>query len=329
MGATHFSGPLYNGGVPIIGSGGGPTRFYGWWTGNAYFVDNTNGSNSNSGLEPGKAKLDLASAITAASAGDVIYIRPKAIVSAATDPTYITPATAANWTIPYAKYNLSVIGAGPQLGPGQIHMTYLRGHASVTTGTYGSATLTVNAPYTSIENLAFHRGGNTRALVEFHGDGLTTTALNAFGSSVNNCEFRYGNASMTAGLYVVDSWYCGAYNCHFQRNNPVAIRFYGSVSTAVGNYVVGNIFDGVVADMSCYVNIAGLPDYSYIRDNFFNSAVPTAGLAKYIYNEAHVNTGLIANNYFGADLSTVTTGIVQGTNVTVVGNFDTTAAIVA
>lgn len=327
MGASHFSGPIYNGGVPIIGSGGGPTRFYGWWTGNAYFVDYDNGSNGNSGLEPSQAKKDLASAITSSSAGDVIYIRPRPVLSTNTDPQYITPSTAANWIVPRTHYNLSIIGAGPQLGPNQIHMTYLRGESTVTTATLNSSTITVKAPYCSIENLAIHRGGNTRALVEFYGDGTATN--NAWGSSVNNCQFRYGNASMTAALYVVDSWYCGAYNCHFQRNNPKAVMFQGISSNMTGMYVIRNLFEGVVANMSLYIHITGAPDYTFITDNTFNSAVPTAGDALYIKCDNHTNTGIIARNYFGADLSTVTTGITQGTNVTVVGNYDTTANIIA
>lgn len=327
MGVTAYPYGVSSFGVPVLP---GPTsRFYGWWGRTSWFVDFSNGSDSNTGKEPTRAVKYLATAITKAAAGDVIYIRPASVASTDTDPAFATPETATNWNIPRTKYNLALIGAGPQVGPGQIWMTYIRGHASVTGAALGDATLTVRAPFCTVENLAIHRGGSTRALVEFYGDG--TSAANAFGSAAYNCEFRLGNASMTAGLYVLDSWYCGAYRCHFQRNNPRAIYFRGIQTTATGNYVIGNLFEGGTTVMTAFVRIQGVPDYTYILDNVFAPGTPalSGGASnKYIHNDNHTTYGIISGNKFGADLSTLADGITAGTNVTCVGNWDTTANLV-
>jgi hypothetical protein len=306
-----------------MGSGGAPTRFYGWWTGNAYFVDYDNGSNGNSGLEPTKAKKDLASAITSSVAGDVIYIRPRPVLAADTDPQYIVPSTAANWIVPRTHYNLSIIGAGPQLGSGQIHQTYLRGESTVTTATLNSSTLTVKAPYCSVENLAFHRGGNTRSLLEFYGDGTSTA--NAWGSSANNCLFRFMNTSSFGAVHCLDSWYCGVYNSHFYRNQ-IGFWAHGSNSTVREIELRGNKFSGDTTAVDAHIVITGGSGrWIHIYDNYFCSGIPALSGGTYnvyIHTPAMATgaAGLIANNYFAT--ADATSDVTEGTLVLRAGNYD-------
>ena len=256
---TTFGDQVFHlGGIP---ANSGASRFHGWWSGKAYFVDYDNGVNRD-GLSPGGAFNHLATAISAASAGDVIYIRPRNAATG-TDPVTITPASATNWSIPRAKYNLSLIGAGPVIGTqGQVRATTLAGHASVTGAALGDSVLTVYAPYTSIENLAFSRGGSTRAHVELYGDGTQT--LNAFGSSVNNCLFRMNTSATFGAVHIVDCWECGVYNSYFDRNVQNVV-VYGSTQRTE---VVGCTFRGDPAAVACCVKDTGggTHDYLLIHD---------------------------------------------------------------
>lgn len=139
-------------GIPV--EGGAPTRFYGWWGEQSWFVDRSFGSDSNSGKQPTDAFQYLDTAIAAADAWDTIYVRP--MTPDATDPGRIRPkATTLNWTIPNAKHGLSIIGAGPVIKDNSaINITHLRGAASATTG----AVLDIKAPGCTVENIHWHDG---------------------------------------------------------------------------------------------------------------------------------------------------------------------------
>lgn len=314
------------GGVPV-----GTQRFYGWWSGTSYFVDYDSGVDANTGLGPAKAKKNLATALSLAVAGDVIYIRPRPVLAADTDPQYIVPATAANWNVPRTKYNLSIVGAGPQLGSGQIHQTYLRGESTVTGATLGSSTLTVRAPYCSIENLAFHLGGSTRGQVEFYGDGTSTA--NAWGSSVSNCLFRFG-ATDFGGLYIVDSWYCGAYKSHFYRNQ-VGVRGVASQSTLRGIKVKNCEFDGDTTALDANIALTGSGiDWGLIDSCRFNNGLPALSAGAHgVYINVGATTAnyasMISDCYFNiADLNT-STDLTLGSGWLDIGCYDSTNAHIA
>jgi len=75
--------------------------------GKTLFVDGTNGSDSNAGYYGwANAKATIQAAVTASSAGDVIYIAPKLITDFTGDPT----SYAETIIIPATKMGLSLIG---------------------------------------------------------------------------------------------------------------------------------------------------------------------------------------------------------------------------
>ena len=312
MSITPYPNGISSFGIPLYGTQG----FEGWWGRTAYFVDNDLGSDGNTGKQPTKAFLNLKKALDTAIAGDVIYIRPKDLTLTDTDPTYIVPATAANWSIAEAQHDLAIIGAQnmshiPGLEPAS-YAVYLRGHTSVT----GSPVLTVQGARVVLENLAFHRGGITSAVAQVKLDG-NSTSIRAFGSVVYNCLFRMHNVAAGA-VYNVDNWHCAVVNSTF-HDCKIGVEFYGSSSTPKRFEVMGCTFinqSAAQVDQNIYIHGSGGAALR-IHGCRFTDAVPAAGTNKYI-NIASAATGLISGCYFFGDGNSNITN----NGVDVVGSFD-------
>jgi len=104
--STHFKGPLYVGGVPVLPSGR-PI------TGKVFYVDYDDGADSNDGTSDRPLKL-LSTALAKCSSGrgDVVYL--KSGVNAASDCTHYLPA-ALDWNLD----NTHIVGLGAQTGVSQ------------------------------------------------------------------------------------------------------------------------------------------------------------------------------------------------------------------
>jgi hypothetical protein len=303
--STNFHYGLKSRGVPLEPNA---ARFYGWWGKTAWFVDYDSGNDGNTGKDSTAAFKTLDEAITNASSGDVIYIRPRAV--SGTDPQGIVPYAAdTNWTVGHSLEGLGIIGAGPVIGMG-VHYTYLKGGASATTG----PVLDIQAPACSIENLAFHRGGCTSTgLLRFYGDGTST--YNAHNSSVYNCMFRFWNqAEGNSGAVVVqDAWWVTIANCDFYSCNN-GIWLLGSASMLTGTTIRDCYFRGAAAAISADITLQGADmPYTIIDNCVFAHQTPTGGTNAYIYNatSATVTDGIISRCYFddavtpGAEIPTI------------------------
>lgn len=292
------------GGAPVASA----SRFSGWWNNKFYFVDYDNGTVGADGQEMHAPTKTLAVAIANADKWDVIYIRPRDPDTDAGDSNYHIPASATNWSIPAAKHGMSLIGTGLGMnGHGMAYQTYLRGHGSVTTG----STLDVAAPFCSIENLAFHRGGgNTTGMVKFSDVAGTNSA---FGSSISNCLFRFAAGTWwgDAALVIEDSWYVMIFDNTFYRN-ATGIGLYANHSSCRAVQIVNNTFEGLVADVGAHINSNGTLAYCKIAHNYFIDDKPTDSPAKYIFVEGSGSTGGIFDNYFGTASTTTTTLITAG-----------------
>lgn len=288
------------GGVPV-GSG---VNYYGWWNQGTYFVDYDNGTATQTGDEIGNPAKNLATVISAADKWDTIYIRPRDPSVTGGDSNYITPASATNWTIPAAKFGMSLVGTGlGRDGHGMAYQTYLRGHASVTTG----SVLEIRPPFCVIENLAFHRGGGaTTGMVAF---AQSAGVYSGFSGSANNCLFRFHNGTTVdnAALVIKDSWYVQVYNCIFYRN-VVGVGIYALNSSARSVAIRNCVFEGKAADVNNHILSNGTADYITIADNIFQDAIPTKGSNDYyIYISGGASTGIVANNVFGTTTATAST----------------------
>jgi len=288
------------GGVPVASA----SRYAGWWGRKHWFVDFDNGTaGGGQGKRMSKPQKNPATAISDAAAWDVIYIRPRTPDVAGGDPQAITPASAANWSIPNTKYGLSIIGTGVGVCPSQAaYQTRLQGESTVT----GTAPMTVLAPYVCLENLSFKRGGSTGVpLVDLS----SVSGAYAFAASVHRCQFHMGNGTGagSGAINISSHWYAAITENHFERCG-VAIGLTSLLANPAGVQIIGNTFNQVTAaNYGDIVSGATACNRISIRDNFFEQADPTLGTTVYIYMTGSSNTGMVANNYFGtATLVTAT-----------------------
>lgn len=287
---STFPDRLYQmGGVPV----GGGDRFAGWWT-NSYFVDFDNGSDGYDGKSTRTPFNNLYKAITTASAGDVIYIRPRTTVGTqGTNQVPITPAAAqaANWTIPRTKNHLSIIGTREHCGIQ--NGIILQGYAGVNT-----PTITVLSPYCTFENIGFQQAaaqlvGGIRVNAGYPG------TKDGFGCVIDNCNFHV-HAATGHGAVIFDS---GRYNqcLNSQFWHCVVGVNLGASAMAIQGAIVRNCdFNGADTDVDTDIQIA-TAQHILIDNNRFNHAQPnyTTGAYKMYVKVVTSATGLLVNNWFG------------------------------
>lgn len=209
------------------------------FTGKTYYVDSANGSNSNSGLDPSKAKLTIAAAVALAVAGDTIVLRGSF-----------------SEAVTIAVAGVRFIGAGTC--------------PKETQWTSGADTksLTITANYVTVENIYFKppaRSAGTPASIYINGGSH---------GRVRNCRFQgqtaswYAILSNTSGSVTSDNWHIedneffymntGTYGTALKGTEAdgtsfsgwkVARNIFNSCVTAIDmNMRVGTIIDNVVKE---------------------------------------------------------------------------------
>ena len=285
---TTFADMAFDlGGRPL----GGSTFSSPWAT--HYFVDGSEGSAAFDGTAPSRSMSTISLAITAASRGDVIYVREKAgSTTDATDPT----AYAENLTIPFAKHNLSIIGAGNN--PWNPFYTQVKANAAG----YG---LKIQATSFRIENLDFNKGSATTGMIYFSGDVVTTDM--AWGGVIANCHIRNADSAANAGIKTYAGSYNTIHNCDFEACHtginlasggtyPIRsiriqdCRFKGANASAVGGAnILGAGASNIIYELEilrCYfervptgafIDLAGANKYGIIADCQFGDDDVSAG----------------------------------------------------
>jgi hypothetical protein len=187
---------LYIDGVPVRGN----DMYRGWWGANTWFVDSDNGSDSNEGSDSTSAFSTISAAVTAASAYDVIYVRPRVPATDASDPEVY----AEELTIPYAKNHLSVVGTthkpfdnfyGPKLKLGT-----------------ADAVVDVYAPAFTLEGFTVHRRSSNTKAIYLRGITGYGTMAGSVNSHISNCMIRYAS---TQGIYIEWGYHSSVNNCTF------------------------------------------------------------------------------------------------------------------
>jgi hypothetical protein len=266
-----------------------------------FFVDGTNGSDSNDGSSWDVAFATIQAAVTAASAGATIYVAPKKMAAGAVDPvdyaeTIIIPAT---------KPNLSIIGYVSNRTQG--------GLPQIKKGSGAVALLTVRAPGCLIANLGFNGGSATGGGILLDDDGSTKSA---FGTTIIGCHFknckgatatdaRTGGAIQWAA--AGNAWQVRIVGNMFYKNvgDIVLLGTSGSVPQDV--VIENNIFSGPAANVDCNLYLAGGSGMNgvYVINNIF-PALPAVGSGSVVrFIDATGCIGILADNYFG-DTTTAT-----------------------
>jgi len=262
-----------------------------------WFVDGQTGSNASDGLTPSTGKLTIQAAVTAASAGDVIYVRPKTYTSDASDVNRYIEAV----TVPYATADLSLIGVSntkagnPNYG------------AKLQYTTASGTALTVNAPAFHIENMCVRAEGADYA-IQFTADAGYTGAAGSCGSTMYNVVIR-GSLN---GVLVTDGYATNIVNCRFEGGSATdhALVLNGSAQPARRHRVQDCHFDSYngAANDNAYIRIYGAEtDLLIYRCTF--DIIPTD---TYYIHATGSNLGMIANCWFCDDSVDTDAEIVLG-----------------
>ena len=298
---TTFSDGLYQfGGAPVGGA-----RFSSPWA-THWFVDGDEGSAGNGGQRPNDAFLTVQAAVTAASRGDVIYVRPRTYTSDGSDVNRYVEAV----TVPFATADLSMIGVS-----NTYHGNPNYGAKLQYTTTSGTA-LTVNAPAFHLENMCVRAEGAKYA-INFSGISGYATLAGSCGPTMYNVVIR----GSEDGVIVTGGYAANIVGCRFEGGSATdnAINLVGSAIPQRRVRIQDCHFDSFngAANDEAYIRIFGsTSDLLIYRCTF--DIKPTEG---YYINATGSNLGLIADCYFAeADLDT-DAEIVQG-GLTVVGCYD-------
>jgi len=280
------------GGAPVSGG-----RFTNPWT-KHYFVDATDGATSNGGLRTDDALTTIQAAVTLATAGDVIYVRPQTYKLGTGFNRYeedvtVTLGGDGGSGVVATNANISLIGVSQRGKPSDfLGVRWKKGSATH---------LTIDAPCFHVENIGFFSEDATYA-INLRCNGATRTQEGTTGFSIYNCAIKGDGKIYANGGNEVQ-----IVNCRFQTKydgTVGGIEMVGSSNAVQRPLIQGCEFIGGNANnmsAACIVGAAPWQD-AVIRDNFFNADSDTS---IYISIAGSTSTGIISNNHFGvADIST-------------------------
>ncbi len=244
-------------------------------SGKVLFVDGDK-STGGAGRTWEDAYATIQAAVTAASAGDVIYVANKTTTALATDPV----SYAETIIIPNATANLSIIGISRGRTQG--------GLPQIKIGAGSTAMLTVRAPGCFIANLGFNGGSSTGGGILLDDDGGTSKV--AFGTTIVGCHFK---------------------NCVVTANDGTSggAIYTTSSGNAWQTYIGGNRFYKNEADIVVVGTGGSVPQDWVIEDNVFGG--PAASVDVNIYTGGSGVNGLIINNNIFTALPALSAGTVK------------------
>ena len=266
--------------------------------GTAYYVDGDNGSDDNSGKAPSRAFVTVQAAVTAASDGDAVFVKPMLMAGTVSDPV----SYAENIVIPAGK-RLALIGAGYGLAQGA--QPQLKVGATTT-----DPILTIQSAGCLIAGISINGYGATGGGILLDDEyGVT----NAFGTIIDSCMFKncVGTTATDGRTGGAIQWPStgGAWQVRITNN-----RFYKNVcdvlmpgtGTSVPQDVViqGNVFSGTsgatnATDVNIYVAADGILGLVIDSNVFPNIPNIGSGSVTDFYDIATGTYGIISNNVFG------------------------------
>ena len=273
-----------------------------------YFVDGTDGSDAFDGTAPSRSKKTIQAAVTAAGAGDVIYVNPLTYTTDGSDVNRYVEAV----TVPYATADLSLIGVS-NTNPGNPN------YGAKLQYTVGSSTaLTVNAPAFHLENMCVRAEGADYA-IHFDADANYAAVAGSCGPTMYNVVIR-GSLN---GVLVTDGYAYHIAKCRFEGGAATdhSLVLNGAAQPqrrGVVEHCYFGGFNGALNDLA-YIRIYGATTDWYCHDCDFG-IIPNGGT---FINATGTNLGLGTRLYFDSADMTLSTGIIAG-GITYVGLFDTT-----
>ena len=315
--ATTFPDQIrHMGGVPV-----GVNRLAEiFQAGNIWFVDGTDGATANDGKSPDWAFSVPSEAVSAASKGGVIYVKPKPPDSVAL--TWYSDSI----DIPVTKSNLSIIGAGGQMDD--------MGGVNIKTSAATDHLIDVQAAGLALENMRLTLNGGTadagKSIVyaESTYSGGWTEYPN--GLYINNCIFtedqsHSGHSALCSSVALGSANHSKIINNTFYRClSGVVVA--AKVMDPVNIQIMNNIFCGQTALRECDIRVAinaATTVGIIIHGNIFADGLPahTGGIERFIYFDyLTAGCGIMSNNWFACK-SGETEFAEDGTQGVVADNF--------
>jgi hypothetical protein len=265
------------------------------WFVNGDLAASGDGSNWDAGF------ATIQEAVTAASAGDSIFIKQKKITALSTDPVDYAETI----IVPNTKPNLALIGVNFGRTQG--------GLPQIKKGSGSTALLTLRAPGCYISNLCFNGVSSTGGGILIDDDGTTKVA---FGTTIENCYFKncVGSTATdgrTGGAIqwssAGDGWQTLIQNNRFYKNVADIVLLGTSNSVPQDIVIQNNIFSGPAAsvDVNIYMAAGSGVNGLYILNNTF-PALPAIGSGSVVrFMDLTACIGVVADNMFG-DTTTAT-----------------------
>jgi len=301
-GGTNFDNGVYSYGAPV-----GAGRFTNPWA-THYFVDGTEGSDSDNGLTPDNAFSTIQQFFDTATGGDICYIRPKVYTLGTgfaryTEDVSVSLGGSGGSGVTATNAGMSLIGITPLNFPTDFLGVRWK---------YATATpLTVDAPRLHVENIGFFVEAATYA-INLRCNGATRTQEGTTGFSIYNCAIK-GDGKLYANggneLQII--------KCRFQAKydgTTGGIQLVGSSNQVPRPIIKGCDFIGGNANNMATAPITtAAPVYDLMLTDCYFSIATDSGI--YINIAGTTNTGLVANCHFAsADINAQTTGLVAGTS---------------
>ena len=298
--------------------------------GNIWHVNGSLTTGNGNGKTWADAYTTIQAAITAASAGDVILVEPKAMAAGATDPGSYEE----NLIIPATTESLSIIGINR--GRTQGGLPQLKDGTGTTT-----AILIIRAPGCLIANLGINGAGNTGGGILLDDDASTKSA---FGTTITGCHFKgcKGHATNgTLGGGIMWAATGGAWQVLISGNTfykcVADIVLLGTTSSVPQDVVIeNNVFSGTAASVDVNIYLAagsGMASVT-INNNVFPCVLPSLGSGSVVrYVDLTGCSGIFSNNSFGGSYTTTGFGVAKvaakiPTTVGIVHNYSDAGLIV-
>jgi len=325
--STFPDGLFQYGGEPVGGA-----RYSSPWA-TSWFVDGTNGYDGFDGKAPDRSKKTVQAALTAASWGDVVYLRPFQMGAGAVWPADLSEPGyyAETLTVPYTTHWLSMIG----VQPGAKDPSYCRIVAPETINTWG---LTVNAPCFHAENLTFKlyeshaTPGTPYGVVNLAatvGAAGYSTAGGSNGASFYNCSFESGQVKVRGGYHSLFSR-CQFLNMYVTCDQGNGNLWFDAHEVPAFQHEVENcLFESstVAAPTYHYVYVNGSQYTFWIHGCRFDRK-PTSGV---FYENYGAVGGMMTDCFFNEDAVTCGTSskevLIGSGQFEVVGCYDRTSLI--
>jgi len=295
--------------------------------GRPWFVDGDK-STSGNGKSWTSAFATIQEGVTAASAGDVVYVVAKTLTDYSGDPA----SYAETVIIPYATSSLALIGVSRGRTQG--------GLPQIKKGSGTTALLTIRGPGCLIKNIGFNGISSTGGGILLDDD---YAAKAAFGTTIANCHFKncVGTTATNAATGGAIQWGTAGNawqvlitgNRFYKNVGDIVVK--GSTTTVTQDVVItDNIFSGPLGSVDCNIYVGGTGVNGMIIHNNVFQAVPTIGSgtnAEFIRMEGATTIGILSNNFFGSTGLTFGDGTVTGakipTGMLMVANYQEDAII--